>query len=224
MNPLTVVQSYLEILLSDLQDGLTEQQLEFASAARSAALKLNRVVHQIVELASLELGVAELDSRAVDVGPLVRGVCEAHASEAETGRVELSTSIAPDSPPVRADPERLRSAIDAVVVNAVQWTPPGGRVEVVTSIREAHLVVSVTDAGPGIAEEKLRLVFEPFTRFSGKDGAAPRGLGLGLSVARLQIDAMGGGIGVTSSVGGGSRFEILMPTIADEKIQPHGGA
>jgi signal transduction histidine kinase len=211
MNPLTIIQSYLEILLSDLESGLSEQQVEFVTAAHSATRRLNGLVASIVELAALELGAAELEKNAVEVDNLVAEVREAHTPLAEDRGIDLSVSIPPQLPQVSADGERLKNAIGAVVLNAVQRTPRGGRIRVEVRPRDAGVAVGITDTGPGIAEDQLTRVFEPFVRLSRPAGDPNRGAGLGLSIARRQIEAMGGRIEVTSTVGAGSSFDIWIP-------------
>ncbi len=215
MNPLTIIQSYLEILLSDLQGGLSDQQVEFVKTAHSATLRMNRLVDSIVELAALETGAAELEMCSVDIANLVSDVCASHAALAGDRGVDLSLSITPSLPPASADVERLKNAVEAVILNAVQWTPDGGRVLIEVSPRDDGIVVGVTDTGPGIPEDQLGRVFDPFVRLSRQTSDPQRGPGLGLSIAQRQIEAMNGRIAVTSAVGTGSSFELWIP-VEDE--------
>ncbi len=216
MNPLTIIESYLEIVLSDLPGGLSEQQLQFIETARTAALRLHRLVENLVELAALDLGVADMVLDAIAVSDVVTEVCALRASSAAAGGVRLEVEIEPDLPGVRADFERLKDSLDAVVSNALQWTPRGGSVHVKASLCNGDVVVTVTDTGPGIPELHLEQVFDAFVRLPRNSGDTPRGAGLSLSIAQRRMQAMGGGIEVSSATGRGTSLNLRLPTHTEE--------
>jgi len=215
MNPLTIIQSYLEIVLSDLQGELSDEQFQFIETAHTAALRLHRLIDNLVELAALELGVADIVLGAVAVGDVVTEVCASHAPSAAAGGVELAFTVGPDLPRVRADAKRMKDALDAVVSNAVQWTPRGGGVEVTASLCNGDVVVGVADTGPGIQECYLEQVFDAFVRLPRESGEPARGAGLSLSIARRWMEAMGGSLEVSSTLGRGSSFELRIPALTE---------
>jgi signal transduction histidine kinase len=214
MNPLTIIQSYLEVVLSDLGGGLSDQQTGFVKTAHAAALKLHRLIDDLVEFAALELGAAELEMSAVQVGDVVSDVCASFLQAAEKGGIEFSVSITPGLPRVQADAARLRNAVDALVSNAVRLTPRGGRVMVTVLLRDNDVVVGVEDTGPGIPEDRHEQVFDPFFKLARRDGDPPGGAGLGLSLARRQIEVCGGHIEVASTDGEGCAFSLVIPAPA----------
>jgi signal transduction histidine kinase len=211
MNPVTIIRSYLEIILSDLHTGLSDEQVEFMKSALAAALRLNGLIDSIVELAALEIGAAEIDFKTVDVGALVVEACQAKMKTAESAGVELCLPVDPHLLRVRADGDRLRSTVAELVTNAIQSTPRGGRVEVSLMQRGSDVVIGVSDTGTGIPEDLLSTAFEPFVRLPAQEGVSRRGAGLGLSLAQRNIDAIGGRIEVSSEVGSGTSFEIVLP-------------
>ncbi len=211
MNPLTIIRSYLEIVLADLQGGLSDEQLQFVATARTASLRLHRLIESLVELATLELGAADIELGAVAAGDIVAEVSASHAASASEAGLELEVSVPEDLPPVRADAERMRGALDALVENAVQWSPHGGTVRIAAAVSDGDVVVSVTDSGPGIPEHRLTEVFDAFVRLPREDGEPPRGDGLSLSIARRRMEAIGGGIEVSSAFGSGSTFTLRIP-------------
>ncbi len=217
MNPLTIIQSYLEIVLSDLPGGLSEQQQQFIETARVAALRLHRLIENLVELAALELGAADIVLETVAVGDVVAEVCASHAPSAAAGDVELAAAVGSDLPGVLGDAGRLKGALDAVISNAVQWTPRGGRVQVTAFLCDGDVVVDVTDTGFGISEHHLEEVFDAFVRLPRENDEPPRGAGLSLSIARRRMEAMGGGIEVSSAIGSGSSFTFRIPTLPGDK-------
>jgi two-component system sensor histidine kinase BaeS len=211
MNPVTIIRSYLEIMLSDLEGGLSSDQIEFVKTAHSATVTLNRIIDDVVDLAALELGAAELQMVTVGVDEVVEEVGGSHAPSVEAGGIEFSVSIASNLPRVRADADRLKNAIGEILSNAVQSTPRRGRIGITAERRGTDVVIGVTDSGRGIAEDQLDAVFEPFVRVPRKEGEPRRGAGLGLAIARRQIEAMGGRVTVSSQVGSGTIFEIVLP-------------
>jgi two-component system sensor histidine kinase BaeS len=213
MNPLTIIQSYLEIVLSDLRGGLSDEQAGFVETAHSAALRMHRLIEDMVELAALETGAAELEMSAVQVGEVVGDACASFRPAAEEGEIVLSVMIAPDLPRVEADAARLRGAIDALVSNAVRLTPRGGRIHVSVVLRNDDVVVGVEDTGPGIPGERLEEIFDAFVRLPRRSGEPAGGAGLGLSLARRQIEACGGRIEASSTVGAGCSFFLVIPTV-----------
>jgi len=218
MNPITIIRSYLEVILSDLEGGLSSDQIEFVKTAHTATLKLNRLVDGIVELAALEMGAAELETAPVEIGRLAAEESGSQAPVAEAAGIDLCVTITPDLPRVSADSGRLKNSIGEIVSNAIHATPPGGRVELTALRRGGEVVVRITDTGRGIPEDQLDDVFEPFFRLPREEGERRRGAGLGLSIARRQIEAMGGRVGFSTEVGRGTTFEIVLPA-SNEDVQ-----
>ena len=111
--------------------------------------------------------------------------------------------------PAIGDALRIRQLVTILVDNAIQHSPPGGTVAVVTEPAGEKATVSVTDQGHGIRPEDLPRVFERFWR---APDAPSGGAGLGLSIARWIVERHGGTIEASSPPGGGARFEVTLPT------------
>ena len=115
-------------------------------------------------------------------------------------------------PPVETDPTRLRQVVGNIVSNAVKYTPEGGHLAIHVGAKARELVIDVSDDGPGIAEEKLPMLFTEFTRF---DPTAAEGAGIGLAISQKIAQALGGQITVESRVGAGSTFTLHLPTAGE---------
>ena len=119
--------------------------------------------------------------------------------------------ITPDALPILGDPVQLQQVIVNLVVNgmdAMKETPNDDRViRIATSRDEGFAELSVSDRGPGIAEEKRKQVFEPF--FTTK----AEGMGMGLSIARTIVEMHRGSIGIEGRKGGGTTFRVLVPLV-----------
>jgi two-component system sensor histidine kinase BaeS len=121
------------------------------------------------------------------------------------------TNIPPDLPTLNIDPTRMAQVLGNLLNNAIGYTPAGGRVQVTAAAREnpddepGELIIQVSDTGPGIAPEEQERVFEPFYR-SRQPQRFSKGLGLGLAIARDLVEAHGGRLEVSSTLGEGSVF------------------
>nr|WP_242464767.1 ATP-binding protein [Halorhodospira abdelmalekii] len=116
---------------------------------------------------------------------------------------------------LQGDRRLLRSALENIVRNAVYHTPPSGAVEVSWRWETAErLNISVTDAGPGVAEADLPRLFEPFQRLEGSPGHEYAGHGLGLAIAKRAIEAHGGSVRAENRSGGGLHLAVELPTNA----------
>ncbi|HEX6778591.1 MAG TPA: ATP-binding protein, partial [Ktedonobacterales bacterium] len=119
--------------------------------------------------------------------------------------------IPPNLPPVLADRQRLMQVLLNLVRNAITYTPAGGIVSLMLEQADAgHIAITVADTGIGIPPEDLERVFDRFYRTDASRARATGGFGLGLSIVRDLVNAMGGSIGVTSAVGEGSQFRVLL--------------
>jgi len=112
-------------------------------------------------------------------------------------------------PQVLAEAEKLKRVFINLLDNAIKFTPPGGRVEVLVGQEDRQARVSVSDTGPGLSQEEIQHIFDRFYRGS-KDNITP-GSGLGLSIARAIVESHRGKIEVTSQPGQGAIFVVILP-------------
>ena len=122
------------------------------------------------------------------------------------------------------DPRRFRLALTNLIENAIKFTPPGGEVRVDTWQRAAEVGLTVTDEGPGIAEQDREHVFERFYRTADTREKLYEGSGLGLAICRSVALAHGGRLDVASEMGHGSAFTLAVPAGATVPGGPGGGS
>ena len=165
------------------------------------------MINELLDFSRAEAGQLKVARERVGVQPVVEVVLEQLRPMADAGEVSLVGGV--ENLQVLADPVRLQQVLTNLVNNAVKFTPPQGRVRVVTRGREGWVEIRVIDSGIGIPAEELERIFEPFTRVEG--GTDRReGSGLGLSLSRKLIEAMGGMLGVESTPGQGSSFTVRL--------------
>lgn len=227
--PLTTIKTLTRILLR--KNPSEEERREYLEDIAAECERQIDLVHNLLDLSRVKAGGVEIQPARVEVSAALRD-CEKtlRTAAAERGQ-ELAVDLTPDLPPVRADRGALRRALCAVVENAVKYTPEGGRVTL-RARREGggHVSVDVEDTGPGIREEDVPRIFERFYR--GRTGAGNGessadeqdvpGIGLGLYLARVLVEGMGGRIGVKSRVGHGSTFTLRLPVWRGGAVESDG--
>ena len=187
-----------------------EQRESFLALIADETTRLASLIGDVLDTSRIEAGTFSYSFRPVAVGELVRETVA--AAQVGQDEVRIVATVRDPIPPVRADAERLRQVLTNLVDNAVKYSPAGGEVRVSAYTRDRRVVVDVTDAGPGIAREHRKLIFEKFGRAK-TDGGKP-GTGLGLFIARSIVEAHGGTLDVRSTTGRGATFTVELPAEA----------
>jgi len=212
-NPLAVVQGQAQLLLRALDKaGVTGPERKSADAILTSAQRMNRMIQDLVDAARQEAGLLKLERRPVDLREALLSLIERLATTFDTQRIRV---VAPDDlPRVLADADRLERILTNLLSNALKYSPPGSEVTITLERRGGEVVTSIRDRGPGIAPDELPHLFERYYRGPAAR-AAPEGLGLGLYITRMLVEAHGGHIWAESQVGAGSTFSFSLP-IAQE--------
>lgn len=202
--PIASLRTYHEILLDGEERPDRRQELLTRGAAQVA--RLEYLVHFLVDMARLECHAEPLNLQEAELGALA-GQAVA-AVQPRAGQKGLMVRLhEPDRPvPVLADPQRVGQALDNLLQNACHCTPEGGTIVVAVEQAGANGRVTVSDDGPGIAEDLLPRLFTPFAR-----GPGSRGLGLGLAIVRAVAQSHGGTVAAANRPEGGARFMLEIP-------------
>jgi heavy metal sensor kinase len=178
------------------------------TTCRKAALRIGRIVEGLLTLSRADAGDLPLERVAIRIDRLVEDVAALVRPIAERSDVDIGTSVVPAV--VMGDPDRLQEAVSNLVLNAVQYNRPGGRVNIQTDTAEAELVLRVQDTGTGIPSEHMPHVFDRFYRVDRSRGAT-RGAGLGLAITKWIVERHGGTIQCCTELGRGSEFIVRLP-------------
>lgn len=209
--PLASIQGYIESL--KLRAGRMEprEREAFLDIALRESRRLARLVDELFELASLEACERQPEAEPFALAELVYDVVQKHQQEAERRQVRLRVTGEPAMPMASGDVAMTERVLDNLIGNAVTYTPVGGTVELAFEDR-AHPVVAVRDSGPGIPEQDLPHIFEPFYRGSREAGGG-EGLhaGLGLAIAQRIMSLQKGTIRAGNRPGGGAEFFVRLP-------------
>jgi PAS domain S-box-containing protein len=206
-NPLTPILGSAGLLQKRLAERGMEREARAAEVILTSARRMNSMIQDLVESARLEAGALELHREPIDICNLLRDLSHRVGTPEDRGRLQVECPVG--LPAVPADGERIERAIVNLITNALKYSPPTSPVTVKAEQSDGEVVVSVMDRGMGIAPDELPHVFDRFYR--ARAGKRAEGLGLGLYITRLMVEAHGGRVDVESQVGVGSTFRFTLP-------------
>jgi signal transduction histidine kinase len=218
--PISTLRGYLEGITS----GTIEPSEEAFSRLYAATARMERLVNDLRQLSRAEAGQLTLNVSPVSPSDVVGTATEGMRPLFEEKGVELGVAVPKGLPPVSADGDRVAQVLTNLLDNALGHTPPGGRVTVEVRPGAGEVAFRVADTGEGLAPEDLGRVFERFYRVeksrsrSGERG----GSGVGLTITKALVEAMGGRIRAESlGIGCGAAFQFTLPAA---KLTRTGGA
>lgn len=204
--PLTSLVGLSETLTLTKPD-LSSQQHELALALRDEALRMNRLVNNLLDMARMESGQVRLNLQWQAIQEVVGSAVR--ACKFSLSRHQLQVCMGNAIPLVQYDALLLERVLCNLLENAGKYTPPGSMITIAAGCSDDMLVVSISDNGPGLPAGKEEAIFEKFTR--GERESAQPGMGLGLSICRAVIAAHGGKIRARPASQGGACFEFRLP-------------
>jgi signal transduction histidine kinase len=211
--PLTSLKLNLERLERSQDAALSPRQRDMVRMIHGSTVRLHELIESLLEYARIEGGRLRVEVEPFDARLLCEGVVEELSPQAEQKAVALRLApCAGSPPPLTSDPRLCRLVIVNLVGNAVKFTQEG-EVEVSVSFEAGLHRVRVRDTGPGIPAQDQERIFEPFEQMEPVPNKHTRGIGLGLSIVKEMVEALRGRIELTSEVGTGSTFTVLLPAL-----------
>ncbi len=220
--PMNGVLGMAELLANTTLDS---RQQVFADTIHKSGGALLTIINDILDFSKIEAGKLELETTSFDLRASVEDVAALVTARAQEKQIELIVRCQPDLPVnLLGDGGRIRQVITNLVGNAIKFTEKGYVLINVSgdyTEQQASIRIEVTDTGVGIDSVKAGRIFDPFQQADSSTTRKFGGTGLGLSISKRLMEAMGGKIGVTSTVGEGSTFwiEMTLPTRDDEEIE-----
>jgi PAS domain S-box-containing protein len=207
--------------MSDLLRGTTldQEQQEFNKSIQFCANSLLVLINDILDFSKIEARKLTLEKIDFSLPEVIHNIADLCAGQAAEKRVEficdLEPTVAEPCWNLRGDPHRLRQVLINLVSNAIKFTETGEvvlRAEIEKQTDKKTFVrFTVRDTGIGIPPEKLKLIFESFTQADGSTTRQYGGTGLGLTICKQLVELMDGRLQVSSTVGAGSTFEVIVP-------------
>lgn len=215
--PINGMLGFLQLLA---ETETTEEQREFIDNAQKSSELLLNIINEILDFSKIEADKLQIENISFDVRSLVEDITVMETSNAIEKGLDIHSLICSDVPTrVYGDPRRIKQILANLISNAIKFTSEGDVTIQAALVSEqndeAVINFTVKDTGIGIAEDKLRLIFEAFTQADASTTRQFGGTGLGLAISRKLADLMHGSISVKSTMNEGSEFTLTLPLKKD---------
>ncbi|URR36839.1 HAMP domain-containing histidine kinase [Thermosynechococcus sp. HN-54] len=210
-NPVALIQTNVQVALATADPETQRQQL---LVIERLSRRLSRLVDDLLFLARQDSGMIPLQAQPCHLDAILLGVIEEQTPLIQQKQLQLVLELAdPQTSAAEAyrlwgNPDHLSRLLTNILSNAVQYTPAGGQIQVMLDQQGKFYRMVIADNGPGIPASDLPRLFDRFYRLQ---GTKSEGTGLGLAIAQSIVEAHRGQIQVTSEVGQGTCFTILLP-------------
>jgi signal transduction histidine kinase len=208
--PVSIIKGYAGTLARPDGPWSRDTVIRVAHTIEEECDRLNRLVSDLLDISKIQAGRVAMSMGPVDVPDLAETLAERSRPRSATHQFE--TDFPTDFPIIRGDREKLRQALGNLVDNAIKYAPNGGVITIGGRAEDRHVILYVRDSGIGIPQDEQGRVFERFHRVDTRLSRTTQGVGLGLYICRVIVEAHGGQIWVESDGSGhGSTFYIRLP-------------
>jgi len=215
--PLNAVRGLSELLQQEIFGSLNDKQREYVACISSSGEHLLSLINDILDLSKVEAGKEQLHLLPLEVAEICDYCLAIVREQAYERGLKLTRTIDPNATICLADQRRLKQMLLNLLSNAIKFTP-AGKVALIVQKQPSGITFTVADSGIGIAPDKLRLLFQPFSQLdSGLNRQFP-GTGLGLALTQRLAQLHGGEITVRSQPGLGSEFTLFLPDLPPEDL------
>lgn len=203
--PLTIIRGFAE----DLLDSLPDKDKKDVEIIITETDRLSRMAKDLITLS--KLANSNIEKEYIELDTIVKEIIKTLGSQATRGRQELTYSSS-SSPIIYANADKIKQVLINVIGNALKYSPTGsGKIQVFVGEFGNQAYVKVQDNGFGIANKELKNIFDRFYRIDKARSRSKGGSGLGLAIAKEIMSLHNGDIEVTSKLGQGTKFTILLP-------------
>lgn len=210
--PLNAIIGFSEIIAAELYGPLgAPQYREYARHVRQSSHRLLRLVNQVLEIARLQDRGVDMAVMAESLDHILDDVRDLIGEDLEGRKAQLHIVNDGALPAVVADPRGVRSLLRNLIENAVIYGPEGGTVVIRGRERNARVLIEIEDQGDGIDPEDIARLMNPFEQGDNALTRPSQGAGLGLPIARLTAEAMGGALALAPAPGGGLLVTVTLP-------------
>lgn len=210
--PLTTLKSSMSFL-TRLNSNVSEDVQDVLTMCQSETNRLVLFLNDLRDLFLIESGLVQqtIEMGVTALGPVIDKAVRVVKPEIREKGINLEIQGDANQLVVEGDEERILQVITNILINAVTFTPEGGRVSILTADEQDNVRVSISDTGIGIAEDELEHVFEKYYRADNTITRDVIGYGLGLFIAKYFVESMSGRIYAYSEKSKGSQFDIVFP-------------
>ncbi len=210
--PLVAIHQYLDVLKQlDARGGSQAKQREWLDRCLRRTEDVQALIRDWLTLATVEGGHLSSQRVRVDLKQVISNVLSANQEMAAAEGVSLQALLPEEIYFVNGDPNSLSVLFENLIVNAIRYNKPGGKVTIIAETKDGEIAVAVADTGVGIPEQYRQFLFDEFFRVKAEGAKKTTGTGLGLPICKKIVSEMGGTIDVESEVNVGSTFRVRLP-------------
>jgi signal transduction histidine kinase len=210
-NPLGVILAYSHFLIEEAAPALGQEQVGFLNRIKSSSNFMLNLVNNLLDISVIEAGKLQLNLEQVELGELLRENISVNRVLADREQIRLTLERVDKVPAMMLDRVKIEQVLNNLLGNAIKFSPAGSEVSVSLEDSESDAIITVRDRGPGIPEEEIGRVFQPFTKTGSRRSEREKSAGLGLAIVKKIVAGHGGEISVESKIGEGSAFRVALP-------------
>ncbi len=208
--PITQFEWIAEVFDSEYETLDEETRRTYVQILKRQSRNMSRLLNDLMDIVRLDSETVVLRPVAVQLRSLAEDAALDHQLVARRKSISVTVDVEGD-PVIISDQRRICQVLDNLISNAVKYSPPQTAITVKVSSVASGVRISVIDQGPGIPEDELGKLFQEFSKLSARPTGNESSFGLGLSIAKRLVKALGGDIGVITEVGKGSEFWFSLP-------------
>lgn len=209
--PLSAIKWFSEMLVNDEAGKLTAEQHEFVQNIAASAARMNDLVHALLNISRIESGRFAIKPEPTDISALVHSVAKDLRAHIATRQLKLHIDIDKSLPKIVLDGHLISQVYINLLMNAIKYTPNGGRITITVVAKNGQLVSTIADTGYGIPQAEQSKVFEKFFRGTNIQKVDTDGTGLGAYLVKTIVESSGGKIRFVSEENKGTIFTFTLP-------------
>ncbi|MNS85931.1 Signal transduction histidine-protein kinase BarA [compost metagenome] len=211
--PLNFIMGFGSTLEDEVLGPLNDEQFEAIRKINEGADRLLLIVNDLIDISQLEAGQLQLVSQPIELGEVFAVAIQQFEVLIQERGHQAVVELEPELPPAHADQERLGQILRQLLSNANKFTEPGGTITLRAYQQGKKVVVEVEDTGIGIPVEHQAHIWESFRQGDGSRTRKHGGTGVGLTIVKRLVEAMGEQVEVKSQVGQGATFRFTLPVV-----------
>jgi signal transduction histidine kinase len=211
--PLNAIVGFSELIKGETFGPIKEKRyVGYADDILHSGYHLMSIIDDVLDMSKIEAGHFSPKKTKFDLSEVAGECVRMTAEQARQKSVAFKSDLSKEIPPVFADEKMIKQVILNLLSNAIKFTEAKGSVTLKTALDEnGNYMISVADTGPGIAQENLEIIFEPFRQIDSTIERQHGGTGLGLPLVKAMIDMHGGTLAIDSELGSGTTITLTIP-------------
>ncbi|HSV85284.1 MAG TPA: ATP-binding protein [Levilinea sp.] len=206
-SPLTAILGYVELI--ERAGPINDRQRDFIRGVHTHVDNITRVMDDLLHLGNIESGF-DANKELVSISQLVQNSLDGFTRQMAEKKLAVRCNLPDQTPPLLANPVQMRQMLDKILHNAIQYTPPGGEINIRSRVEQDQMILEIHDTGAGISALDMPYIFDKFYRGSQAMNLAG-GTGLGLAIVKSIVETHHGRIWVDSPLEKGTTFTVVLP-------------